>query len=178
MGNDFYLRYRQACERAIRHVGRRYHLATADADDFAQEARLALLVRGDEIARRCRDVKRLDGYVYQTVLHVCSDWCRRNHVWRARLGGPVGGLAGLRSNPSEQVTGCSGDVNAAEAVLERLGTALAALRGEDRDLIESFYLRGVRLSILAAGLGTTPGALSVRLYRIRRQLREALAHGT
>jgi RNA polymerase sigma-70 factor (ECF subfamily) len=75
-------------------------------------------------------------------------------------------LAAQQSSPSQQA-------NRGERLL-RMADALTALPDAQREAVERHYLRGEPVSVVAAAMGKTPGALAGLLKRGLRQLREVL----
>jgi RNA polymerase sigma factor (sigma-70 family) len=58
--------------------------------------------------------------------------------------------------------------------IDRLRNALGLLRHEDQLLLQAIYWRGESLGDVARRLGIKPSTLAVRLFRVRRRLRETL----
>lgn len=73
----------------------------------------------------------------------------------------------------EQETPLETRLEQKEAV-RRLNKHLAALSPADRELLLRFYYDNQRIAAIAGALGTSPGALRVRLFRLRAQLKKNL----
>lgn len=73
----------------------------------------------------------------------------------------------------EQETPLETRLEQKEAV-RRLNEHLAALSPADRELLLRFYYDNQRIAAIAGALGTSPGALRVRLFRLRAQLKKNL----
>lgn len=73
----------------------------------------------------------------------------------------------------EQETPLETRLEQKEAV-RRLNEHLAALSPADRELLLRFYYDNQRIAAIAGALGISPGALRVRLFRLRAQLKKNL----
>lgn len=134
----------------------------ADAEDVCQEAFLAALTRLEE----CRDPSRFAAWFLTIV---------RNRALNARERRAV-----RQSEPLERAAHAAGEDDPAENALrsERRETLLAALSElppAQREVVILHDLEGWRHREIADLLGTSEGAVRVRLFEARRNLRARLS---
>jgi RNA polymerase sigma-70 factor (ECF subfamily) len=130
-----------------------------DGDDLCQEA----LARAWERFVALRDQKSFKAWLYRIAVNCFKNTRRRAALWRL-----VGG--GNGSAPEPALPDPRGAIEA-RRLLER---AFATIPPEDRALVILFELEGWTMTELAAMTGRTPSGMKVRLFRIRRRMREAL----
>ena len=136
----------------------------ADAEDVCQDAFLTALQKLDE----CRDPERFAGWLLRIVRNQALNFRER----RARREG----------EPLERVTSTAmaagGDDPAREAerseLRERLVAALDVLPPSQREVVLLHDLEGWAHREIAELLGTSEGAVRVRLFEARRRLRSEL----
>lgn len=134
----------------------------ADAEDVCQEAFLAALTRLEE----CRDPSRFSAWLLAIV---------RNRALNARERRAV-----RESEPLERVAHAAGEDDPAENALrserkEKLLAALSGLPPSQREVVLLHDLEGWRHREIADLLGTSEGAVRVRLLQARRNLRARLS---
>lgn len=134
----------------------------ADAEDVCQEAFLAALTRLEE----CRDPSRFSAWLLAIV---------RNRALNARERRAV-----RESEPLTRVAHAAGEDDPAENALrserkEKLLAALSGLPPAQREVVLLHDLEGWRHREIADLLGTSEGAVRVRLLQARRNLRARLS---
>ena len=129
-------------------------------DDLCQEALLAAWRRINTL----RDPGCFRPWLYRIVVNRYRN-AYRDSFWRRFLP-----LEGVNSG-----NGAGPDPGEHHDAKRLLGWALRRLSAEERALVTLFELEGWSLADLAALTGRPEGALKVRLFRIRRKMRDALA---
>lgn len=134
----------------------------ADAEDVCQEAFLTALERLEE----CRDPKRFAAWLMRIVRNRALNFRQSRSL---REGVPL----------EETAERAGGDDPGREAerseLRERLLAALAGLPESQREVVLLHDLEGWRHREIAELLGTSEGAVRVRLHEARRRLRTELA---
>jgi RNA polymerase sigma-70 factor (ECF subfamily) len=134
----------------------------ADAEDVCQDAFLAALEKLEE----CRDPERFAAWLLRIVRNRALNFRERRTL---REGEPL----------ERAAAGAGGDDPGREAerseLRERLAAALATLPQSQREVVLLHDLEGWRHRDIADLLGTSEGAVRVRLLQARRSLRAALA---
>jgi hypothetical protein len=128
----------------------------AEAEDLVQEA----LLRAYLGLTQLRDVERLGAWLVGIVLNLAKMALRRRIAYEralARVGMPAPHVDDERE------------------VLTLVREALRLLPPAERDAVVLHYVDGFSCDEVAAVLGTSPGAIRVRLHRARAQLRDELA---
>lgn len=134
-----------------------------DADDAVQE----ILARTVEALRagRVPEGVPVAAFAYGIARHVLADVLRE----RARHAGPAVDAASLpapQPSPLDQLIGAE-----ERAAMDR---ALATLSDADRELLRDCYVRGLRLTDIAARVGEPAERIRKRKSRALQRLREAL----
>jgi RNA polymerase sigma-70 factor (ECF subfamily) len=133
----------------------------ADAEDVCQDAFLAALEKLEE----CRDPERFAAWLLRIVRNRALNFRERRSL---REGEPLERVA----------VAAAGDDPGREAerseLRERLLAALAGLPDSQREVVLLHDLEGWRHRDIAEMLGTTEGAVRVRLLQARRRLRATL----
>jgi len=149
---------RQVLEPLRRYLARRTDPATAD--DVLAETLLVCWRRLDELPED--DPLPWSYGVARNCLANAQRGVRRQHRLAARIA--------VVDPPSESVPG-PGEREGRDLGLER---ALAALREEDAELLRLWAWEQLTPAEMAAVLGVTPNAVSIRLHRAREKLKEEL----
>lgn len=128
-------------------------------DDLCQEALLAAWRRIDTL----REPARFKPWLYRIVVNRYHN-AYRDSFWR-------------RFVPLHDHSGNGDGFNPGEHhdAKRLLAWALCRLSAEERALVTLFELEGWSVADLSALMGKSEGALKVRLFRIRKKLRDALA---
>lgn len=143
-------------------VGQRYCRTHAEAEDAVQETLLHALLHLDDF----RGEGSLEGWLVRIVASACRRQSRglRNaaalHTTEHEL---------VSTAPSPFAASCNGEIGRA------LAGALLELSNIDRLVLLLAEAEGWHSEEIAAELGLTPGAVRVRLTRLRARLREALS---
>jgi RNA polymerase sigma-70 factor (ECF subfamily) len=136
----------------------------ADAEDVCQDAFLAALERLDE----CRDPERFAAWLMAIVRNRALNLRERRAVRRAEPLERASGVAGS----------AAGDDPGREAersqLRDRLLAALQGLPPAQREVVLLHDLEGWKHREIAELLGTSEGAVRVRLHEARRKLRDRL----
>jgi RNA polymerase sigma-70 factor (ECF subfamily) len=137
------------------------------AEEAAQEAVLQALLNLD----RLRDPDRFGPWLAGIGLNVARRWLRDRSreawSWEALLGGerlrePIS----LEPSPESQAEVAD--------LVERVGQAVRALPGGQRDAVVLCYFDGLTQEEVAAVLGIRVGSVKTRLHKARTSLRERL----
>lgn len=129
---------------------------------LAQDAVQETFMRASARLPDSNGVDRLGPWLLGIVRHVALDVVRkrRREVPMADHDGPAGGTT---------------DGDAAKAELrECLQRALEALPADQREVFAMKYVSGLRYAEIARATGTTPEAVSQKLWRIRQKLQHEL----
>lgn len=148
--------YRQVYTQALRIVGDRH-----EAEDVAQEAYIRVF-RG---LAGFRGEAQFETWLYRIVANAAITYLRRR--------GRFGELSVDREGEPAEIPS---DVRVAEQAADReeLSRALAALPLSLRSVVVLKDVYGMPHKEIAELLGTTEGAVKVRLHRARRRLKEQL----
>jgi RNA polymerase sigma factor (sigma-70 family) len=125
-----------------------------EAEDVVQEA----LLRAFLSLSQLRDPARFDAWLCGIAVNVAKMRLRRRAVETRVVPEPAS----------------NGGIEEGE-LLELVRDALEILPTGQRDAVLMHYVDGLSCEEISAVLGTSPGAIRVRLHRARRQLRERLA---
>jgi uncharacterized protein len=125
-----------------------------DAEDVVQEA----LLRAYLGLSQLRDPARFDAWLCGIAVNLAKMRLRRRALERRLVAepGPGGGFE-------------------ERELLELVRDAVNVLPARQRDVVLMHYIDGLSCDEIAALLGSSPGAVRVRLHRARRQLRQQLA---
>jgi RNA polymerase sigma factor (sigma-70 family) len=125
-----------------------------EAEDLVQEA----LLRAYLGVSQLRDPARFDAWLCGIAVNLAKMRLRRRTLERRLVvePGPGGGFE-------------------ERELLELVRDAVGVLPAGQRDVVLMHYIDGLSCDEIAALLGSSPGAVRVRLHRARRQLREQLA---
>lgn len=137
--------------RARKQVG-----TSADAEDVVQDAALAALLHAGEL----RDVERSEAWVARIVDRKATDVSRAYRRSEARFG------------PIAEAKHVPHDVPPAPCFCARVQAR--RLRPEYVEVLARVDERGERIGAVAAALGMTANAVTVRLWRARASLRAKL----
>lgn len=129
-------------------------LVGEDAEDLMQEA----LLRAYLGLSQLRDPARFGAWLCGIAVNLAKMRLRRR-AFETRLLSEPASDGGLEERE----------------VLERVREAVEVLPPGQRDVVVMHYLEGLSCDEIAALLGSTSGAVRVRLHRARQQLREQLA---
>ena len=136
------------------------------AEDAAQEATLLAFVSLD----RLRQADRFGSWLAGIGVNVCRRWrreqARASWSWEAVQGGLAEDWSAWARDPAELAEA------AEEARLLR--EAVAALPAGQREAVGLYYLAGLSQAQTAARVGTSVGAIKLRLYQARSRLRRRL----
>lgn len=160
---DRHERFRELLERShARWTGiARAYAAPSDRDDLVQEIAMQVWRSLDRFEGR----SNLDTWAYRVALNTSMAWRRKAKGRDAKLKQTTHDVADLAGvGPAE---------NQVAAVLDRF---LASLSKADRAVM-LLYLDGVPNAEAAGVLGTTEGALRVRLHRLRQRFETAYGAG-
>lgn len=133
-----------------------------DAEDAAQEVCVRLFFERNGFAGRSRYSTWLHGVAIRTCLTLRRSRSRRRR--RETTETPGGAL------PSETHAAAEPDPAAAVAAAHDMDRLLATLDEEDRALVLMKFAEGHDYDALAEMFGSTPGALRMRVSRIRERL--------
>ncbi|HEV2851972.1 MAG TPA: sigma-70 family RNA polymerase sigma factor [Thermoanaerobaculia bacterium] len=133
----------------------------ADAEDVCQDAFLAALEKLDE----CRDPERFAAWLTRIVRNQALNFRERRSL---RQGEPLEAAA-----PAAAAADTSDPAERSE-LRGRLLAALESLPPSQREVVLLHDLEGWRHREIAALLGTSEGAVRVRLHEARRRLRAVL----
>jgi len=133
-----------------------------DAEDAAQEVFVRLFFERGGFAGRSRYSTWLHGVAIRTCLTLRRSRSRRRR--RETTETPEG------APPSETHAGAEPDPAAAVAAAHDMDRLLATLDEEDRALVIMKFAEGHDYDALAEMFGSTPGALRMRVSRIRERL--------
>ncbi len=136
----------------------------ADAEDVCQDAFLTALERLEE----CRDPKRFAAWLMRIVRNRALNFRASRSL---RQGVPLEEAAGKSGSGDPQR-----EAERSEA-RERLLAALSGLPESQREVVLLHDLEGWRHREIAELLGTSEGAVRVRLHEARRRLRTELEEG-
>jgi len=125
------------------------------AEEVAQQA----LMRALDYQPQLRNADRLRPWFYQILRHVLADELQRQQRWLL-----------LPEVLPESLSAAAEEAGSCTCVLQML----EQLPPEDAALLRAVDLQAQSVKQLAASLGITPNATSVRLYRARRALRRQL----
>lgn len=139
----------------------RAYTTPADRDDLVQEIAMQVWKSLDRFEGRAN----LDTWAYRVALNTAMAWRRKAKGRADRLNQTAHDVADLPSVGPEE--------NQVAAVLDRF---LASLSKADRAVM-LLYLDGVSNADAAGVLGTTEGALRVRLHRLRQRFETAYGAG-
>ena len=176
MVDDLYVRHRAAIERVVQTIGTRFRLRDSDGDDFAQDARLHLLVR---VLPAFDGRSALATYLWRATCNFAINWleARRRQCWLTdarSVALPLDGLSldSVRADgtPEEELIRVE-KAAADRARLDHVASAVACLPPVDRVLLTLRYVEGLNVAAIAARTGLTPRAAYLRLYRIRDRVR-------
>ena len=126
----------------------------------AQEAVAEAVCRAYERYGQLREREKLPQWLMKITANEARRLCRRR--WRTVP------LEDLALEPAAQASGGDGGV---------LWQAVASLPRDQREAVVLFYYEDLPAGEIARILGTTPGAVRVRLSRARERLRELLKEG-
>lgn len=128
----------------------------ADAEDVVQDAAVAALVHAAEL----RDADRAEAWVARIVDRKATDAARA----QCRVGPIRADVAEANEVAHEdEVAPCF-----------CVGVQARRLRPVYAEVLERVDERGESIAVVAAALGVTPNALTVRLFRARAALRDSL----
>jgi RNA polymerase sigma-70 factor (ECF subfamily) len=136
---------------------------SADAEDLVQEVFVAAV----RSVRRFRGDSQLSTWLTRIALNVCREHHRKRRV-RAALWRGFALLAQAATQPDALDGAQKSD--RADAVVR----AVARLKNQYREVIVLHYLEGLTHEQVAVALGTSIGAVQVRLHRARQMLAEWL----
>jgi len=145
----------------------------AEIDDVLQETYL----RAARFRLSLKDPKHLRAWAFRIASNVLTDRIRRNARYcSVSEGEPWLDEVAIEAAEAEALDSVMVDGRSEPRgdVLEVLVGALKQLRSRDRDLIESFYGGAGSCRETAESCSVSEGAVKVRLYRVRGQLREAV----
>lgn len=131
-----------------------------EAEEILQMAYLRSLEKGDQV----RDDSSVVSWFFSVIRHAIADHFRgrgREKLEQAEPGWWERVESEAHAAAQESAVGC-------------VRVALRALRPDDAELIEAVDLKGQEIGTVADGLGVSPAALSVRLFRARAALRARL----
>jgi len=137
----------------------------ADAEDVCQDAFLTALERLEE----CRDPKRFAAWLMRIVRNRALNFRASRSL---RQGVPLEEAAAAKSSGGDPER----EAERSEA-RERLLAALSGLPESQREVVLLHDLEGWRHREIAELLGTSEGAVRVRLHEARRRLRTELEGG-
>jgi serine/threonine-protein kinase RsbT len=139
----------------LRGIARRW-LPAGEDDDLVQE----VLLRALHECCLPRDPGRLRGFLGVVARNICVDWVRR--LQRRRLV-PIDDLE--LPAPDRGLEAC--------VARSEVEAALAALDEEARNVVVAFHRDALTHREIAARLGTTAGAVALRLHRARRRIQSS-----
>jgi RNA polymerase sigma factor (sigma-70 family) len=169
-----------ALDAAIRTAAARWHLRGVDADDFAQDVRVAVLLHDHAALRRFRG----DGattYFYRIADRVAIDRVRRQHgrsrtfgdfdTSAARRRGEVPPRQGFQPHVQPEVETAA----LQEQVVRGLQRALAVLNDNEREILARRFGRDESANAIAHATGGSRSAAARRLAALLTELRDLLA---
>jgi RNA polymerase sigma-70 factor (ECF subfamily) len=142
---------------------------SAEADDLTQET----FMRAHRHQQALRDPLAVRGWLYRIATHVCLDSLRKRGQARGRE---------LAEQATPDAAGTPGHSSAYD-MLERAETSACVQRCLDylpdshRAVILLYEGHGLSVREIADLLGTTPGAVKIRLHRARRRLQDVMEVG-
>ena len=131
-----------------------------DGDDLYQDALVRALGRFDSL----RDPDAFRSWLYRIIISTFQNTLRR--PWRRRR-------APLTEEARERLAG--DDPSPVHAARRTLARAFRAVSADDRALVTLFELEGWSVAELAALKGRSEAAVKMRMSRVRRKMRAALA---
>jgi RNA polymerase sigma-70 factor, ECF subfamily len=150
-------------DRRVYAICYRYFGNTADAEDAAQEAFVALLRRAETFS----GASSFSTWMYRVTMNACNDLARR----RARRPQPA------RTELDELAdTAAVDDALAARELSLELRSALATLEPEQREAVVLHDVLGLPHADIAARQGVAVGTVKSRVHRGHARLASALAH--
>ncbi len=139
------------------------------AEDVAQETlRRVLEALRDE---RIEKLEALPAFIFQTARNICLHYgrsARRETSALLRFRG------GLRASSGDEEDPLVALVD--EARREEVRRGMESLGEEDRELLRTLYVDGVKSSEIARRLGIDPGTLRVRKHRALKRLSEFIGN--
>lgn len=139
--------------------------STVDVQDVIQDVfRLAL-----ERENRLRAHSNPRGWLIKATQNVCKNYIHKNQREARRRHKPL-----PDSRPPEPAAPVR-RVDAAEAEVDLMLTLEELLSPSDRELVVRHCVEGYSLEAIAAERNTTPNALRVRIFRIRKRLCEKMS---
>jgi RNA polymerase sigma factor (sigma-70 family) len=139
------------------------------AQELAQEAMLQAYLSLD----RLRDPARFKAWLCGIVSNVCRSHLRDQKVAYFSLEAMAGGLQ-FDAVPFSGVAATPQEIAEQRELHQTVLDAINVLASKDRDATLFFYYDQLSVREIAALLGTSVGAVKVRLHRARQRLRDTL----
>jgi len=132
--------------------------------DAAAEIVQAALVKGYEKLDRCRDASRVGAWLFQITANQCKDYLKDRR---------------RRDVPLQEAGQLSRDVDPEDdaergELADRIRAALARLTPDERQAFVLKHVEGFSYEEMAELLGTSVGALKMRVHRARESLQPLL----
>lgn len=141
----------------------------AEAEDIAAEAFGELQRKWDRIAPHCPET--VTAFLYRTAYFKLQNRHRRAHDGTVALGDlPERYLAAPDCQPGGRLA-----VDAGVSLEVLLGEIRRCLSPRDHAIFQDMFVREESYEVVALRYGLSPVALRVRVCRMRKKLREALA---
>ncbi len=150
----------------LRAVALRYTRDPDAAADVLQNALEKVLRNGHQF----RGGSKVSTWMHRVVANEALMWLRSERRRHARIGVAEDGDLAYAPDPAPSAE----ERLATRGELARLTGAIAALRGEEREVIEGCALRDLSYAEWGASRGLHPGAVKSRAFRARQRLRELL----
>lgn len=147
---------RQIMARLVARLG-----SVSEAEDVFQEFALKVIGASDRVVSR----QAIGAWLHTVLTNTLNDHFRRLRVRRKGEVELRRSLAPEDEQENERV---------AEAICECLHDLLRTLSPAYRDVLQRVDLSGERISEVARSLGITENAVSIRLFRARRAMRQRL----
>ena len=172
MRDDLYAKYSDAIETAIAVVCARFRLRRADADEFAQWARMRTIENDARLLRAFRGESALTTYLVAVFQRDCVRWRSRVAADQSKTA-PVES-ARKCSVPAAEEWAVSADVVLASRVMSAMYRAILRLNRADEELLRLRFRHGLTMAEIASETGATANRVQLRLALILRHVRANL----